>query len=165
MVFRLAPLLAVVVGCCTLAQVQASELSRLYLDDLQAGQQIAVETEHAAYVFQWVDAATGETLARASLDGGPMAKTHRVYLLGSTWGAQPGDGGITLVLMRQLRVGMPMELGINTLDENDRRLSSKVKSIRLLGDQLVSLGQIDPSTLPRGPRVLPARQIGSAGRR
>jgi hypothetical protein len=160
MVSRFAPLLAVVVGSCTLVQTQASELSRLYLDDLQSGQQFAVETEHASYVFQWVGSASGETRATASLDGDPQAKTHRVYLLGSTWGAQPGDGGITLVLMRQLRVGMPMELGVNTLDEKDRRLSSKVKSIRLLGDQVAALGQIDPSTLPHGPRVLPARQTG-----
>ena len=122
--------LAILFGAARAAQTR--EIEELSIDELPPGQQIEIQTTARFYRIEMIDQSTGAAQANVSIDGQKYGEPQRLYLLGATWGRQQGDGGITLVIMHRVKVGMSMELGIRSLEEADRWISSPVKRIRLL---------------------------------
>jgi hypothetical protein len=115
------------------ATICASETtSNLALDTLSAGQAFEIRTVDRVLRCELVDPATGESTVRASQDGEHFGVERRVFLLGATHGQQPNSGGLSLVIMYEIREGMRVEIGLGSLDANDRRVTSPVRAIKLL---------------------------------
>ena len=129
-VARCAVGLALLLG--TAGWVQAKNNQELSLRDLQPGQTVEIQTAERTFRFQMIDRSTGQAEARVSVDGVRFGEPGRVFLLGATRGRQSGGGGITFVIMHRVKVGMAMELGIPSMAENDRWISSPVKRIALI---------------------------------
>lgn len=117
---------------CAARSAQTREIEELSIDELPPGQQIEIQTTARFYRIEMIDRSTGAVQAEVSTDGRKYADAHRIYLLGATRRPQQGDGGITLVIMHRIKVGMSMELGIRSLQEADRWISSPVKRITVL---------------------------------
>ena len=54
-----------------------------------------------------------------------------VFLLGATQGRAPEAGGLMLVKMNQLQTGMRLELGVGSLDANQRFVTEPIQDIRV----------------------------------
>jgi hypothetical protein len=106
----------------------AGETRSLRLDQLTAGQQFDVHTEHRLYRSELVDQKTGECRMWASWDGQRFSEERTVYLLGATRGPQEG---FTLVAMHEIKIGQKLELGIGSLKQKHRYLTGPVKSIKV----------------------------------
>ena len=115
--------------CGAAQSAQTGEVDELAIDQLPRGRQIEIRTAAQSYRIEMIDRSTGAARAKLSADGKNYADAQTIYLLGATRGRQQDDGGITLVLMHQVKVGMSMELGIGSLEEADRWISAPVKRI------------------------------------
>ena len=120
---------AVLFALATMAAVQDKEVSSLCHSQLHAGQKFEIQTADRVYRGQLLDRATGQCQLASSLDGASFESPRTVYLLGVTAGPQDGQ---SLVLMREVKVGLKMELGLGDLDSKNRQLTGKVKAIRLV---------------------------------
>jgi hypothetical protein len=83
------------------------------------------------------DVLKGET-RMTEIYNGITSKPHTVYIVGCGQGDQPNAGGLKLVFMWEIRVGLKMELGVETMEQKDRRYSGAVTSIRLLPDETLT---------------------------
>lgn len=122
-------------GACALGMINAANAAApqtLPIQGLARGQQFEVQTVDLYYLFEVVDPATGQMVGRMSRDGQRYGEPACVYLLGSTPGRQPGGGGISLVRMHEVQVGLSLELGVHTLDAQDRRLTGPVERIAMV---------------------------------
>ena len=107
------------------------EVRSVHLQDLQRGQCIEIRTADRYYRVEIVNRSTGESLVSASWDGVTFTAPRTAYVLGSTRGREANTGGLMLVMMHQLRQGMPMELSVGTLDQKNRRITAPIQSITL----------------------------------
>ena len=105
------------------------EVSALVHRQLPAGQRFEIQTTDRIYRGELVDRATGACRIATSADGATFEKPRTIYLLGATSGEQDRQ---TLVLMREVRVGLKMELGVGDLEPAHRLLTAEVESIRLV---------------------------------
>lgn len=108
--------------CC------AREVKSLAPQQLAVGQRFEIQTEDRLYRGQLLDRSTGEALVAAADDGEHFGPARRVFLLGATQGRQDG---YLVVLMRQIKRGWKMELGLDDLAEEHRRVTTPVTAIRV----------------------------------
>jgi hypothetical protein len=120
---------AVLFALATMAATPGREVDSIGRDQLRAGQEFEIETADHVYRGQFVDRATGECRMQASLDGASFDPPRTVFMLGATAGPQARQ---MLVLMREVRVGLKMELGLGDLEPKNRLLTAKVEAIRIL---------------------------------
>ena len=120
---------AVLFALATMAAAQDKEVSSLCYSQLLAGQKFEIQTADRVYRGQLLDRATDQCQLASSLDGASFESPRTVYLLGATAGPQDGQ---SLVLMREVKVGLKMELGLGDLDAKNRQLTGEVKAIRLV---------------------------------
>jgi hypothetical protein len=120
---------SVLFALATMAASETKEVTSIEHSQLTTGQKFEIRTTDRTYRGEVVDRATGACQISTSVDGANFEKPRTVYLLGATAGQQERQ---TLVLMRQVKVGLKMELGVGDLEPNHRQLSAEVRSIRLL---------------------------------
>lgn len=120
---------SVLFALATMAANDTREVTSIEHSQLTAGQKFEIRTTDLTYRGELVDRSTGACRISTSLDGANFEKPRTVYLLGATAGQQEQQ---TLVLMRQVKVGLKMELGLGDLEPNNRQLTAEVRSIRLL---------------------------------
>lgn len=112
----------------TMAPAGDTEVTSLAHPQWAVGQKFVIQTADRAYRGQIVDRATGECQMAVSTDGTNFSPSRTVYLLGATSGRQANQ---MLVLMREVKVGMKMELGLGDLEQKHREITSEVKAIKL----------------------------------
>ena len=105
-----------------------TDVRTLSRHDLAPGQTFRIETADRVYRGHLVDRETGECQLSTSAEGAAYTQPRTVYLLGATAGPQ---GSQTLVLMREVKVGLKMELGVGDLDAENREITSVVRAIKL----------------------------------
>jgi len=125
-------LVAGVCALCFVPDTKAAAPESLTIQNLTRGQQFEVQTDKRYFQFTVIDPTTGELTGRISEDGQEFGETATVYLLGATLGTQPGDGGITLVQMNEIKVGMSMELGVFDLAHKNRWITPRVRGFAVL---------------------------------
>jgi hypothetical protein len=113
------------------AAARADDVSSVKLSELARGSRFRIATAEQVYRGELIDPATGETKLAVSDDGQQFSPPRIVYVLGATHGQSADSGGLMLVKMNRLQAGLRMELGIDSLDERDRRVTEPVKSIRI----------------------------------
>lgn len=113
----------------TMAFAGDKDVALLDHSRLLAGQRFEIQTADRVFRGQLIDRTTGECQLAVSNDGASFAAPRTAYLLGATAGPQDRQ---MLVVMRQVRVGLKMELALGDLDAKHREITSEVKSIRLL---------------------------------
>jgi hypothetical protein len=109
----------------------AAQHKSLALAQLAAGDVVEITTAGGRYRFEIVDTATGEARGQAAYGSEPYSPQHRVFLLGSTHGNDAKSTGMMFVQMHRLRVGMRLELGVRSLKQSDRQLTSPIQTIRV----------------------------------
>ena len=96
------------------------------------------DTGHEAiYRARVKDVLKGET-RMTEIYQGVASKPRTVYIIGCGQGDQPNAGGLKLVFMWEIRVGLKMELGIDSMEQKDRRYSGQVTSIRMVEDEILT---------------------------
>jgi hypothetical protein len=118
----------VLFALATMAQVPGTEVATLAHRQLAVGQKFEIATQDQVFRGQLLDRSTGECQLAASDDGRTFAPVRTVYLLGATVGPQDRQ---MLVLMHEVKVGMKMELGLDDLEQKNRRITGEVRAIRL----------------------------------
>lgn len=113
----------------TMAFATDKDVALLDHSRLAAGQKFEIQTADCVFRGQLVDRTTGECQLSLSSDGASFTAPRTAYLLGATAGPQ---GRQMLVVMRQVRVGLKMELALGDLEAKHREITSEVKAIRLL---------------------------------
>jgi hypothetical protein len=113
------------------AGVRADDVSRVKLSDLARGSRFRITTAEQVYRGELLDPKTGEAKLAVSDDGQQFSPPRIVYVLGATQGQDVESGGLTLVKMHQLQTGLRMELGVGSLEEQDRRVTEPIKAIRI----------------------------------
>jgi hypothetical protein len=111
--------------------VRANDVKRLVVSDLAPGSRFELVTADHIYRGQCVDPTTGETRLAVSDDGVQFSSPHTVFLLGATQGPQSEAGGLMLVKMNQVQTGMRLELGVDSLSQDHRRVTERVSAIRV----------------------------------
>jgi len=127
------PLLAVLVGVTaslSTAETAAASLSELSIATLRNGDKVEIKTEKRFYRAIVVNPSAGETMTAVSIDGVNFSKPKKMFILGSTRG-RPAGSILTLVRMGEIRRGWKLELGIGSLSQGDRVLSTPVKSVKV----------------------------------
>ncbi len=119
---------AVLFALATMAATHDTEVRSLCHSQLHAGQKFEIQTADRVYRGQLLDRSTGQCQLASSVDGASFESPRTVYLLGATAGPQDGQ---SLVLMREVKVGLKMELGLGDLDAKNRQLTGEVTAIRL----------------------------------
>jgi hypothetical protein len=120
---------SVLFALATMAANDGREVTAIEHSQFTAGQKFEIRTTDRTYRGELVDGSTGACQIASSVDGANFETPRTVYLLGATAGPTERQ---TLVLMRQVRVGLKMELGLGGLEPGHRVLSAKVESIRLM---------------------------------
>jgi hypothetical protein len=113
----------------TIAGAANTEVTAFSHSQLAVGQKFEIQTADRAYRGQMVDRATGECQLAVSTDGTNFSPPRTTFLLGATAGRQARQ---MLVLMREVKVGMKMELGLGDLEPKNREVTSEVKAIKLV---------------------------------
>jgi len=113
------------------ASVRADDVSSVKLSDLARGSRFRISTAEQVYRGELVDPKTGEAKLAVSDVGQQFSAPRTVYLLGATQGQDVESGGLMLVKMHQLQTGLRMELGIGSLEEQNRRVTEPIKAIRI----------------------------------
>lgn len=126
MLCRSAAALAVL-ACASVGS--AREVKSFSPYQLEVGQRFEIQTEDCLYRGELLDRSTGEARLAVAADGEHFGPEQPVFLLGATQGRQDG---YLLVLMRQVKAGLKMELGVGDLAEEHRQVTAPVTSIRLL---------------------------------
>jgi hypothetical protein len=121
---------AVFLALATTAGTGGKEVTSLANGQLAAGRNFEIQTADHVFRGQMVDPATGECQMAVSTDGHAFGSSRTVYLLGATAGRQENQ---LFVVMREVRVGMRMELGLGDLEHRHRHITGEVTSI-VLGD-------------------------------
>jgi len=121
---------SVLFALATTAATADMEVPAFSHQQLAVGQEFEIQTANRVYRGQLVDRQTGECQLASSADGTTFTPPRAVFLLGATAGRQ---GPQMLVLMREVKVGLKMELGIGDLDARHREITSEVRSIKLGG--------------------------------
>ena len=135
---------AIALGALALSVLPArgaeDHLDSIRFNTLSAGRKLVVRTAQREYYLQLVDPKTGEALVEASQDGSSFSPPQKMFLLGATPGAEPDQGGFSLVRMGEIRQGMSMEWGRGSLSREARGTTSPVRSISLVrnGQQISS---------------------------
>ncbi len=119
---------SMLVALVTMATAADARLASLTHRQMAPGQRFEIQTADRVYRGQMVDRRTGECRMAISTDGHTFSRPATVYLLGATAGRQ---GQQMMVLMRQVKVGLQMELGMGDLEAKNRQLTSEVTAIRL----------------------------------
>lgn len=120
---------AMLIAMATMAASLDGDLSSLSHGQLQVGQRFEIATADQVFRGVLVDRTTGECQMTTSTDGTNFSSPRTVYLLGATAGRQ---GPQMMVLMREVRVGLKMELGVDSLSQDNRLVTSNVRAIRLI---------------------------------
>jgi hypothetical protein len=131
-----------ILGTCTSVFAEDAGIKKLGRREMKLGRVYEIRTKddtghEAIYHARVKDVLKGET-RMTEIYNGVTSKPHTVYIVGCGQGRQPNDGGLTLVFMWEIRVGLKMELGVNTMEKQDRRYSGEVTSIRLLPDEVLT---------------------------
>jgi hypothetical protein len=113
-----------------MAAAEDTEVASLSHHQLAAGQKFEIQTADCVYRGELIDRATGECQMATSADGATFTPSRTVFLLGATAGPQARQ---TLVLMREVKVGLKMELGVGDLDARHRQITAEVRAIKLGG--------------------------------
>jgi hypothetical protein len=119
---------AVLLALATMAVSPGTEVSSLTHRQMAVGQKFEIATADQVFRGQLLDRATGECQLAVSDDGETFSPARTMYLLGATAGPQDRQ---MLVLMHAVKVGMKMELGVNDLEQQNRRITGEVKAIKL----------------------------------
>ena len=122
------PWASVCFALVTMAATADTEVSSLSHNQLTAGRKFDVETADRLFRVQMVEPNSGECQMAISSDGESFTAPRTVYLLGATGGRQ---GNQMLVLMREVKVGMKMELSLGDREQRHRHITSEVTAIRL----------------------------------
>lgn len=112
----------------TMAAAPDTEVSSWTHGQMTAGQKFEIETTDHVYRGELVNRATGQCQMAVSDDGESFSPARTVYLLGATAGPQDQQ---TLVLMREIKVGLKMELAMDNLQQKNRLITGEVKAIKL----------------------------------
>jgi hypothetical protein len=121
---------SVLFALATMAATADKEVPSLSHSQMAVGQKFEIQTADCVYRGELVDRASGQCQLASSVDGTNFTPPRTVYLLGATAGRQDRQ---MLVLMREVKVGMKMELGLDDLAEKHRQTTSEVKAIKLGG--------------------------------
>ena len=121
---------SVLIALAMTAAAGDQQVNSLAHHQLALGQTFEIETADRVYRGQLVDRETGECQMATSDDGVTYTPPRTVYLLGATAGPQARQ---MLVLMREVKVGLKMELGVGDLDAKHRQITSEVRAIKLGG--------------------------------
>ena len=119
----------VLLALATMAGAPDTQVSSITHDRMPVGQTFQIETTDQVYRGLLLDRATGECQMTISSDGATFSPARTVYLLGATAGPQDRQ---TLVVMHEVKVGLKMELGLDDLEQKNRRITGEVKAIKLL---------------------------------
>ena len=125
MIGHSASMLVALVSLATAADARLASLSHR---QMAAGQTFEIQTADRVFRGQMIDRHTGECRMAISRRRRTFGRPAKVYLLGATAGPQ---GQQMMVLMRQVKVGLKMELGMGDLEEKNRQLTGEVTAIRL----------------------------------
>src|SRR5262245_202574 len=113
------------------AAAYGDELKRVTVHDLAPGSHVEFTNADRVYRAEVTDPTTGEAKLTASSDGVKFSAPRTVFLLGATQGQVAESGGITFVKMNQLQAGLRVELGLGSLEQQDRYLTDPIRSIRV----------------------------------
>lgn len=113
------------------AVVLGSEVNSFTVSDLQPGSRFEFAAGDHVYRGELVDPTTGEARLAASVDGAHFTQPRTVFLLGATQGRYSEAGGLMLVKMNKVQTGLRLELGVGSLDEQDRAVTEPLQSIRM----------------------------------
>jgi len=135
------PLGLVVSVALAVPPAAAGPVTTLTYGQMRPGQQFEIATANQVFRGEFIDPATGECRAAMARAGEPWGAPHRLWLLGATQGAHAGSGGLQLTFMHQVRVGMKMELGMGSLNPENRIVTEPVRSITLLASPTAHIQQ------------------------
>lgn len=107
----------------------AEEPTGLWIGELAVHDRVEIHTAKYVLRLTIVDPATGEARVLLSKDGVAFRQVNRVFVLGATSGRHPE--GLMLVRMGRLDVGMGIELGIGTMDAENRRITAPIQAFRV----------------------------------
>jgi hypothetical protein len=110
-----------------LASPEPLELNRT---DMRAGEVYEFRTTGNTYRAVIVNPKSGECSMSASADGTTFSPSRKTYLLGASRGEQAG--GITMVLMGQIKVGQGIEMAVENFEQKHRYITPEVTEIRKL---------------------------------
>ena len=113
------------------AAAHGDEIKRVVLHDLPAGSKLEFATSDRIYRAEVTNPATGEAKLAASADGIKFSEARTVFLLGATQGQNAEAGGQMFVKMDQVQTGLRLELGLGSLEAQDRYLTDPIRSIRV----------------------------------
>lgn len=98
--------------------------------DMRAGEVYEFRTTARTYRATIVNPKSGECSMAASPDGVTFGPTRKTYLLGASRGVQAG--GITMVLMGQIKVGQGIEMAVENYEQKHRYITDELLEIRKL---------------------------------
>ena len=112
----------------TMAGSGGAEVTSLSHGQMSPGRKFEIHTADRTFRGQMIDPATGECQLTVSADGETFSPARTAFLLGATAGRQANQ---LFVVMREVRVGMRMELGLGDLEQRHRLITGEVTSIAL----------------------------------
>ncbi len=98
--------------------------------DMRPGEIYEFRTTGRTFRAVIVNPKNGECSMSASTDGVTYSPTRKTYLLGASRGVQAG--GITMVLMGQIKVGQGIEIAVENFEQKRRFITPEVTEIRKL---------------------------------
>ena len=118
----------VLFALATMTATADTEVASLSHVQMGVGRKFEIRTVDRTFRGQMVDPATGECQMAVSTDGESFSSPRTIYLLGATAGRQANQ---MLVMMREVKVGLKMELGLGDLEQRHRHITSEVTAIAL----------------------------------
>ena len=119
---------ATLFALAALAMTPDAEVASFAHRHMAVGQQFEIETADHVYRGKLLDRDTGQCEMAVSRNGATFSPVRTVFLLGATQGPQQRQ---TFVLMREVKVGMKMELGMDNLEQQNRLITGEVTAIKL----------------------------------
>jgi len=104
----------------------------LQLSKLTKQQSFNISTAERQYQVKLVDPLTGESLVKSSIDGETYGPAERMFIVGALSERQPDDGAISVVFMGEIREGMCIEWGKDSLAHKNRGTTTPVRTISLV---------------------------------
>jgi hypothetical protein len=119
---------SVLFALATMTAAADTEVTSLSHVQMGVGRKFEIRTVDRTFRGVLIDTATGECQMAVSADGETFSSPRTVYLLGATAGRQANQ---LFVMMREVKVGLKMELGLGDLEQRHRHITGDVTSIAL----------------------------------
>lgn len=120
---------AVLFALVTITAAGGKDVASVAGDQWVVGQKFEIRCADQVLRGELVDRAALRCQIVLSDDGEHFSPPRTVYLLGATAGPQDRQ---TLILMREVKVGLKLELGLDDLEPQHRMLTGDVVGIRLI---------------------------------